>query len=104
MAIQEGRPHPAVFPIKLPERCINLHGIKPNLLVYDPFMGIGNTALACLLLGLNYLGTEIDAEFIKIAQHKMTSTLLETNLSVDSHEIILGICSYRYFFHLDMSF
>ena len=78
MAIQEGRPHPAVFPIKLPERCINLHGIKPNLLVYDPFMGIGNTALACLRLGLNYLGTEIDAEYIKIAQHKMASALLET--------------------------
>lgn len=86
--IQEGRPHPAVFPIKLPERCINLHGIKLNMLVYDPFMGIGNTALACLRLGLNFLGTEIDAEYIKIAQQKMASALLETNLSKESHEII----------------
>jgi len=86
--IQEGRPHPAVFPIKLPERCINLHGIKPNMLVYDPFMGIGNTALACMRLGLNYLGTEIDAEYIKIAHHKMASAPLESNLSEGTHEII----------------
>ena len=58
------------------------------MLVYDPFMGIGNTALACMRLGLNYLGTEIDAEYIKIAQHKMASAPLETNLSEGSHEII----------------
>jgi len=50
-------------------------------------MGIGNTALACLRLGLNYLGTEIDSEYIKIAQQKLTSPL-ETNLSEGSHEII----------------
>lgn len=86
--IQEGRPHPAVFPIKLPERCIKLHGIKPNMVVYDPFMGIGNTALACLRLGLNYLGTEIDAEYIKVAQDKIASTPLETYLSEDNHEFI----------------
>jgi site-specific DNA-methyltransferase (adenine-specific) len=58
------------------------------MLVYDPFMGIGNTALACLRLGLNYLGTEIDAEYIKVAQDKIASTPLETCLSEDNHEFI----------------
>ena len=57
--IQEGRPHPAVFPEKLPRLCIKLHGVKQDMLVYDPFMGIGNTALACIKLKVNYLGTEI---------------------------------------------
>ena len=37
------------------------------MIVYDPFMGIGTTALACIRLGVNYLGTEIDAEYIKVA-------------------------------------
>jgi site-specific DNA-methyltransferase (adenine-specific) len=37
------------------------------MLVYDPFMGIGTTALACIRLGVDYLGTEIDAEYIKVA-------------------------------------
>jgi site-specific DNA-methyltransferase (adenine-specific) len=30
-------------------------------------MGIGHTALACIELGINYLGTEIDKKYIDIA-------------------------------------
>lgn len=37
--IQGHRPHPAEFPMKLPECCIKLHGAKPGILVYDPFIG-----------------------------------------------------------------
>jgi site-specific DNA-methyltransferase (adenine-specific) len=65
--IQASRPHPAVFPEKLPYRCIKLHGVKSDMIVYDPFMGIGTTALACIRLGVNYLGTEIDSEYVKVA-------------------------------------
>jgi site-specific DNA-methyltransferase (adenine-specific) len=65
--IQESRYHPAVFPEKLPYLCIKMHGVKPDMLVYDPFMGIGTTALACIKLGVNYMGTEIDADYIKVA-------------------------------------
>jgi site-specific DNA-methyltransferase (adenine-specific) len=69
--INESRPHPAVFPEKLPYLCIKLHGIRDDLLVYDPFMGIGTTALACLTLNVNYIGTEIDEEYIKIASENI---------------------------------
>jgi site-specific DNA-methyltransferase (adenine-specific) len=65
--IQESRPHPAIFPEKLPYLCIKMHGIKQDMVVYDPFMGIGTTALACMRLGVNYLGTEIDTEYLKMA-------------------------------------
>ena len=37
------------------------------MIVYDPFMGIGTTALACIRLRVNYLGTEIDSEYVKVA-------------------------------------
>ncbi len=60
--------HPATFPEKLPYLCIKLHGIKPDMLVYDPFMGIGTTALACMRLGVNYIGTEIDERYVKEAE------------------------------------
>ena len=71
--IQEGRPHPAVFPEKLPYLCIKMHGInRKDMLVYDPFMGIGTTALACIRLGVNYIGTEIDAEYIKVAKNDIS--------------------------------
>jgi site-specific DNA-methyltransferase (adenine-specific) len=65
--INESRPHPAVFPEKLPYLCIKLHGIKKGMIVYDPFMGIGTTALACIRLGIDYLGTEIDSRYIGVA-------------------------------------
>jgi site-specific DNA-methyltransferase (adenine-specific) len=35
-------------------------------------MGIGTTALACLRLGVNYIGTEIDYEYIKVARQNIT--------------------------------
>ena len=66
--IQESRPHPAVFPEKLPYLCIKLHGLRKGMIVYDPFMGIGTTALACIQLGVNYIGTEIDSQYVKVSQ------------------------------------
>jgi len=69
--IRKGRPHPAVFPKKLPYLCIKLHGIQRDMVVYDPFMGIGTTALACLDLKINFIGTEIDNEYIKIAMENI---------------------------------
>jgi site-specific DNA-methyltransferase (adenine-specific) len=56
------RPHPASFPIKLPEMCIRLHG-KAKLVV-DPFSGIGATAIAALQLGASFVGFEIDREYL----------------------------------------
>lgn len=68
---KDERCHPAVFPIKLPYFCIKLHGYDENTIVYDPFMGIGTTALACTDLGVNYLGTEINKKYIQIAESKI---------------------------------
>lgn len=34
-------------------------------------MGIGTTALACLDLKINFIGTEIDNEYIKIAMENI---------------------------------
>lgn len=69
--------HPAIFPIKLPYLCIKLHGVNKNTVVYDPFMGIGTTAVACTLLGAKFIGTEIDDKYIKIANEKIEETSKE---------------------------
>jgi site-specific DNA-methyltransferase (adenine-specific) len=79
--IQEHRPHPAVFPEKLPLMCIKLHGIKKDLVVYDPFIGIGTTATACLKLGVNYIGTDIDSNYIKIANERISEIEKQMKLS-----------------------
>jgi len=50
------RPHPATFPAKLPEMCVRLHGRERVKLVADPFLGLGSTALACVGLGVDFVG------------------------------------------------
>jgi site-specific DNA-methyltransferase (adenine-specific) len=62
--IKKERPHPATFPVKLPEMCIKLHGIKEEMVVMDPFLGIGSTAIASSRLGVSFVGFEIDKEYI----------------------------------------
>jgi site-specific DNA-methyltransferase (adenine-specific) len=69
------RPHPSTYPIKLPYMCIKLHGEKNTKLVMDPFMGIGNTALACQRLKINYIGFEIDESYIETYKNRVKSEL-----------------------------
>ena len=61
------RPHPATFPPKLAEMCIRLHGLERAHLVCDPFLGIGNSAVACARLGVAFVGFEIDADYLATA-------------------------------------
>ncbi len=61
------RPHPASFPPKLVEMGLKLHGLKDDMLVMDPFLGIGNSALACRNLKVNFIGFEIDPEYFRVA-------------------------------------
>jgi site-specific DNA-methyltransferase (adenine-specific) len=69
--IRTSRPHPTTFPDKLPEMCIQLHGYTPATCVLDPFMGIGNTAVACQRLEVNYIGFEIDPGYLAIAEERL---------------------------------
>jgi len=72
--IQESRQHPTVFPEKLPEMCIRLHGFNNNTAVLDPFMGIGTAAVACIELGVKFIGFEIDSSYNKIANERLCQT------------------------------
>jgi site-specific DNA-methyltransferase (adenine-specific) len=72
---EEQRPHPSPFPPKLPEMCIKLHGLNKTKLVLDPFMGIGNTAIACIKLGVDFIGFEIDETYVMIAERMIKEKL-----------------------------
>jgi site-specific DNA-methyltransferase (adenine-specific) len=69
--IQNARAHPTVFPEKLPEMCIKLHGCNKNSLVLDLFMGTGSTALACQKRGVGFIGFEIDPTYVHIAEQQL---------------------------------
>lgn len=65
------RPHPATFPSKLPEMCIRLHGVRPDMLVIDPFMGIGSSAIACAALSVSFAGCDIDAAYVSESRQRV---------------------------------
>jgi site-specific DNA-methyltransferase (adenine-specific) len=66
------RPHPATFPIKLAENCIRLHGLGETLIMLDPFLGIGNSAVAAIRCSVrNFIGFEIDEEYLAEAKRRM---------------------------------
>ena len=65
------RPHPATFPVKLPEPCIRLHGLAHAKTVMDPFTGLGSTAVACARLGVNFVGCDIDEFYLGEAVERM---------------------------------
>ena len=63
------RPHPATFPVELAEFCIKIHGVRPDLVMLDPFLGIGHSALAAKRCGLReFIGFDIDHSYVKLAR------------------------------------
>jgi len=63
-------PHPCQLPIHLLERII-LMSTDENDIVLDPFMGTGTTAIAAKRLGRNYIGFELDKNYVNIASEKL---------------------------------
>jgi site-specific DNA-methyltransferase (adenine-specific) len=62
--------HPAIFPEQLALDQISTWTNKGDL-VYDCFMGSGTTAKAAEMLGRRWLGSEISAEYVKIAESRL---------------------------------
>lgn len=71
--------HPAPFPIELPLRLINLYSFVGDI-VLDPFMGSGTTALAAAQVGRRYVGYEIDAGYVSIANERLNAAARDLSL------------------------
>src|SRR5438874_11089289 len=68
------RPHPATFPVQLAEWCIQLHGLSRAYTMLDPFLGIGNSAVAAQRCGVkNFIGFEIDQTYLAEAKRSLGS-------------------------------
>jgi len=63
--------HMTVKPLELCMHLIMLAAYSKNAVVLDPFMGSGTTGLAARLLGLNYIGIELNAEYIDVANARI---------------------------------
>lgn len=63
--------HPCQLPIHLMERII-LMSTDEGDIVLDPFMGTGTTAVAAKRLGRNFIGFELDKNYVDISTQKST--------------------------------
>ena len=66
--------HPAIFPEELVLRHI-MSWSKENDLIYDPFMGSGTTAKCSNYTNRRWIGSELDIEYVKIAEKRINSDL-----------------------------
>lgn len=78
--------HFATFPPDLITPCI-LAGAPLNGTVLDPFLGSGTTAAVAKKLGRQYVGIELNSEYVKLSKERLASidpTLFDTNASSSS--------------------
>lgn len=62
--------HPCAFPEELVKRCISV-GQERGLLVLDPYMGSGTTAVVAKRMGHDYIGFELSEGYIEIAKRRL---------------------------------
>jgi site-specific DNA-methyltransferase (adenine-specific) len=68
------RPHPATFPVQLAEWCIKLHGASSVGTMLDPFLGIGNSAIAAQRCDIErFIGFEIDEAYLAEAKRRIAN-------------------------------
>jgi site-specific DNA-methyltransferase (adenine-specific) len=62
--------HPTVKPLRLMEWLITLFTM-PKQTVFDPFIGSGSTAIACVRLRRKFIACELEPKFIEIAKARI---------------------------------
>lgn len=60
----------AVYSTELVTKLIDIYYPKGST-IYDPFSGIGTTALGCITKGLNYIGSEMKKEIFDVSQKRL---------------------------------
>lgn len=66
----EGNIHNSQKPVGLFQTMIE-NSSKQGEIVYDPFMGSGTTAIACIRANRHFLGFELDKKYFDIAQERI---------------------------------
>jgi len=64
--------HPMQKPILLIKRLIEMLSLK-DMIIFDPFLGSGTTAVACKELGRKYIGIELNKEYCEIAKNRINT-------------------------------
>lgn len=60
----------ATFSSELCDRLLSIYA-RPQSLVFDPFMGTGTTAVACVNKGMNFIGSELSEKQVEYAKNRI---------------------------------
>jgi len=63
--------HPATYPVDLVSQCIKFSGVPESSVLLDPFMGSGTGAIGALENNLQFIGFDIDEDYIKFANDRI---------------------------------
>ena len=77
---QTRRVHPTQKPVALMVWLISQLRIPKGATIFDPFMGSGSTGVACMQLGRNFIGCEIDPGYFAIAQKRISEAAAQPAL------------------------
>jgi site-specific DNA-methyltransferase (adenine-specific) len=70
MKFKERTEHPTQKPVKLIKTLI-LQLTNENQIIFDPFMGSGTTAIACLETNRQYIGCELNTEYYQMCLNRI---------------------------------
>ena len=71
--------HPTEKPVALIKHFLKLHA-GPDILVLDSFCGHGSTLIACVEMGLRFIGIEIDSDYCEIARKRIAQAREQQDL------------------------
>jgi len=67
--------HPCQKPVALLAWCLEVAGVKPGMVVLDPYCGSGSLGVACVTAGIDYIGIEKDAGYCEIARRRIADAV-----------------------------
>src|SRR6266568_4581563 len=80
------RPHPATFPTELVVNCIKVHGVRSDLVMMDPFLGIGHAAMAAKQCGIGrFIGFDIDPDYVQVARNAIERGFTEATAELSEY-------------------
>lgn len=74
--------HPTEKPVALMKELV-MDFTRPGEVICDPFMGSGTTGVACVTLGRQFAGVEIDPKYFDVACKRISAALKQQDLFIE---------------------
>ena len=81
--------HPAIFPISLAERLIDIYTDKKDAVVLDPMVGSGSVVIAALKKGRRAIGVDLSKEYIQLTKRRLATNYKAFN-NKKNYKLVAG--------------